>query len=145
DSAPVAELADSITTSPDGLNYTFRLRQGVAFHNGKKLSSADVVASYERYNKVGLQRNTFDNVASWEAPDAGTFIIHLKHAQPTFVEQMTSFAVPIVITPAENKDDAIQELKPVGTGPWQLVESVPGSAVTVKRFDGYTANTNYQD
>jgi peptide/nickel transport system substrate-binding protein len=145
DSAPVAELADSITPSSDGLNYTFKLRQGVTFHNGKKLSSADVVASYERYNKVGLQRNTFDNVASWEAPDAATFIIHLKHAQPTFVEQMSSFAVPIVIIPAENKDDAIQALKPVGTGPWELVESVPGSAVTLKRFDGYAANTNYQD
>jgi len=144
-SRPVPELADSIAALPDGLTYTFRLRQGVAFHNGKKLSSADVVASYERYNKVGLQRNTFDNVASWEAPDDATFVIHLKHAQPTFIEQMSSFAVPIVIIPAEDKDDPIQQLKTIGTGPWQLVESVPGSAVTLKRFDGYAPNTNYQD
>jgi peptide/nickel transport system substrate-binding protein len=143
-SAPIPELADSVNASPDGLSYTFKLRQGVIFHNGKKFSSADVVASYERYNKVGLQRNTFDNVLSWEAPDANTFVIHLKHAQPTFIEQMSSFSVPIVIAPAEDKDDPIQQLKTIGTGPWQLVESVPGGAVTLRRFDGYVPNTNFQ-
>ncbi len=144
-SKPVPELADSITASADGLSYTFKLRQAVTFHNGKKLSSADVMASYERYNKVGLQRNTFDNVASWETPDASTFVIHMKHAQPTFIEQMSSFAVPIVIIPAEDKNDPIQGLRPIGTGPWQLVQSVPGAAVTLKRFDAYTPNMNYQD
>ncbi len=144
-SSPIPELADSITEAPDGLSYTFKLRQGVKFHNGKTLSSADVLASYERYKKVSIQRNTLDNVDHWDVPDASTFIIHLKQAQPTFIVQLSSFAVPIVIIPAENRDDPVQQLKTVGTGPWQLVESVPGSQVTVKRFDDYSPNTHYED
>ena len=89
DSRPILELADSLTQSPDKLTYTFKLRQGVTFHNGKKLTSADVLASFERYKRIGLQRNTLDNVASWETPDAETFVIRLKQVQPTFVEQLS--------------------------------------------------------
>src|SRR5580692_11110801 len=70
DNRPILELADSLDESPDHLTYTFRLRQGIKFHNGKPLSSADVLASYQRYKRVGLQRSTFDNIANWEAPDA---------------------------------------------------------------------------
>ncbi len=143
-SRPIPELADSITQSPDGLTYIFKLRQGVVFQNGKPMSSADVLASFERYKQVGLQRSTFDNINYWAVPDASTFVIHLKHPQPTFILQLSSFAVPIVIIPAEDKDDPPQQLKPVGTGPWQLVQSVPGGEVTLKRFDGYRPNTNYQ-
>ncbi|HSU05492.1 MAG TPA: ABC transporter substrate-binding protein [Acetobacteraceae bacterium] len=145
DNRPILELAGSLTESPDKLAYTFGLRQGVTFHNGKKLTSADVVASFERYKKLGLQRNTFNNVESWEAPDANSFVIHLKQVQPTFIEQLSSFAVPIVIIPAEDKDDPPQQLKIIGTGPWQLVEYTPGNQVRLKRFDGYAPNTHFED
>ncbi len=101
DNRPIPELADSIGESPDKLTYTFQLRPGVTFQNGKKMTSADVLASFERYKRVGLQRNTLDNVAGWETPDTGTFVIHLRQVQPTFIEQLSSFAVPIVIIPAE--------------------------------------------
>ena len=46
----------------------------------------------------------------------------MKKVQPTFLEALSSFSVPIVIIPAEDKDDPPQQLKPIGTGPWQLVE-----------------------
>ena len=138
-------LATSWDVSHDGKEYTFHLRQGVKFHNSKTLSSADVLASYERYKAVGLQRNTFDNIANWEVPDASTFVIHLKQPQPTFLEQLSSFSVPIVIIPAEDKDDPPQQLKTIGTGPWELVQSVPGGFVKLKRFDGYQPNAHYDD
>src|ERR1700730_18192420 len=70
---PILELADAMTESPDHLSYTFTLRQGVKFHNGKVMTSADVVASFDRYAKVGLERNTLDDVEKWDAPDAATF------------------------------------------------------------------------
>ena len=143
--AAIPELAASVTESADHLSYTFKLRDNITFHNGKKMSAADVLASYERYKRIGLQRNTFDNVASWETPDAGTFVMRLKEVQPTFLEQLSSFAVPIVIVPAEMKDDPPQQLRTVGTGPWSLVDYVPGSAVRLKRFDGFVANTAYED
>jgi peptide/nickel transport system substrate-binding protein len=69
----------------------------------------------------------------------------VKQPQPTFLEQLSSFSVPIVIIPAEDKDDPPQQLKTIGTGPWELVQSVPGGFVKLKRFDGYQPNTHYDD
>ena len=140
---PILDLAASMTEAPDHLTYTFKLRQGVHFQNGKLMTSADVVASFDRYARVGLERGMLANVDRWDAPDAGTFVIHMKQVQPTFLINLSSFSVPIVIIPAEDKDDPPQQLKPIGTGPFQLVESVPGSYVKLKRYDGYTPNTAF--
>ena len=142
--SPMLDLADSMTESDDHLTYTFKLRQGVHFQNGKPMTSADVVASFDRYAKVGLERSMLANVDRWDAPDPATFVIHMKRPQPTFLINLSSFSVPIVIIPAENKDDPPQQLKPVGTGPYQLVESVPGSYVKLKRYDGYVPNTHFE-
>jgi peptide/nickel transport system substrate-binding protein len=142
---PILELADSMTESPDHLTFTFKLRQGVKFHNGKEMTSADVVASFDRYAKIALERSTFDDVAKWAAPDKDTFVITMKRAVPTFIEQLSSFSVPIVIIPAENKDDPPQRLKPVGTGPFEFVEYVPDSHVKLKRYEGYKPNEKFDD
>jgi peptide/nickel transport system substrate-binding protein len=141
---PIPDLARSVTESPDHLTYTFKLRQGVHFQNGKTMTSADVAASFERYNKVGLERSMLDNVDHWDAPDPDTFVIHMKKVQPTFLTLLSSFSVPIVIIPAEEKDVPAMQLKPIGTGPYELVQSIPGSYVKLKRFDGYTPNANYE-
>jgi peptide/nickel transport system substrate-binding protein len=141
---PIPELAESMQEAPDGMSYTFKLRQGITFHNGKALTSADVAASFDRYNRIGLQRSTLDNVAGWETPDAQTFIIRMKQVQPTFIEALSSFSVPIVIIPSEHKDDERQQLRPVGTGPFRLMEFVPGSHAKLGRFDGYKPNTAYE-
>jgi peptide/nickel transport system substrate-binding protein len=141
---PILELADSMAETPDHLTYTFKLRQGVRFHNGKEMTSADVAASFDRYAKVGLFRSTLGNVDRWDAPDKDTFVIHLKKVQPTFLEILSAFGAPIVIVPAEDKDDPPLQLKTVGTGPWQLVESVPGGYVKMKRYEGYRPNTNFE-
>ena len=141
---PILELADSMAETPDHLTYTFKLRQGVRFHNGKEMTSADVAASFDRYAKVGLFRSTLGNVDRWDAPDKDTFVIHLKKVQPTFLEILSAFGSPIVIVPAEDKDDPPLQLKTVGTGPWQLVELVPGGYVKMKRYEGYRPNTNFE-
>ena len=50
---PVPELAEGVNIAADGLTYTFPIRKGVKFHNGKELDAKDVAASIERYRKVG--------------------------------------------------------------------------------------------
>ena len=140
----IVDLADSYEESPDHLTYTFKLRQGVKFHNGKPMTSADVLASYNRYAKVGLERAMFNQVAGFAAPDPATFVVHMKQAQPTFLESISSFSVPIVIVPAEEENDPPQQLRTVGTGPFQLVESVPGSYVTIKRYPDYQPNPHFE-
>jgi len=141
---PILDLAESLVEASDHLTFTFKLRPNVKFHNGKPMTSADVVASWDRYSKVGLDRQIFDAVAGWEAPDPMTFVVRMKQAQPTFLEKLSSFSIPVVIVPAEARDDPPQQLRTIGTGPWQLVQSVPGAYVTLKRYDGYTPNTAFE-
>jgi peptide/nickel transport system substrate-binding protein len=142
---PILELAESVDESPDHLKYTFKLRPGIKFHNGKDMTSADVVASYVRYNEVGIEKVILANVASWEAPDPMTFVINMTKAQPTFLEDMSSFSVPIVIVPAENAKAEFLKLEPVGTGPFEFVEFIADSHVKLKRYEGYQPNTAYED
>ncbi len=141
---PILELAEKMVESDDHLTYTFTLRSGITFHNGKPMTSADVAASFDRYKRIGLQRSTLDNVDRWETPDAATFVIRMKVVQPTFIEALSSFSVPIVIIPAEHKDDAPQQLRPVGTGPFRLLEFTPGAQARLGRYDGYKPNTAYE-
>src|SRR3978361_281389 len=100
---PILELAEAMLEAPDHLTYTFKLRQGIHFHNGKPMTSADVVASFDRYAKVGNQRSTLDNVDHWDAPDASKFVMHMKKIQPTFIEALSSFSVPLVTIPARTR------------------------------------------
>ncbi len=144
DNETIGDLADSWTESPDKLTYSFKLRSGVHFHNGKEMNSADVAASFDRYNKMGMERSNLANVDHWDTPDPATFVIHMKQAQPTFIESMSSFSVPIVIFPAEFKDDPALRLHTIGTGPWMLDEFVPGGFVRLKRYDGYVPNTHFE-
>jgi peptide/nickel transport system substrate-binding protein len=142
---PIPELADTVTESPDKLTYTFKLRNGIKFHNGKEMSSADVIASFNRYAKLGLEKATLNNVEGWDAPDKSTFVIKMKSPQPTFIEELSSFSVPIVITPSENTTAEALRMTPIGTGPFQFVEFVPDSHVKLRRFDAYSPNINFKD
>src|SRR5580693_7642236 len=60
--SPILDLAASMTEAPDHLTYTFKLRQGVHFHNGREMTSADVAASFDRYARIGLERGMLANV-----------------------------------------------------------------------------------
>ena len=140
---PVLELAESMDQSADGLTYTFKLRQGITFHNGKAMTSADVAASFQRYSKIGVDRSILEPVEKWETPDANTFVLKLKEARPTFIEQLSAFTVPVVIIPAENVDAPAQQLPIVGTGPFQLEEFKPDSQVKLKKYAGYKPDTRH--
>ncbi len=101
---PILDLAASMDESPDHMTYTFKLRPGIKFHNGQPMTSADVAASFDRYSKVGLARSILTNVDHWDAPDPMTFVIHMKRVQPTFIDQLSSFSIPIVIFPARGQE-----------------------------------------
>ncbi|MFZ0021184.1 MAG: ABC transporter substrate-binding protein, partial [Acetobacteraceae bacterium] len=81
----------------------------------------------------------------YDTPDPSTFVIAMKDPRPSFIEAMSSITVPIIIIPEENKDAPPQQLPSMGTGPWQLDQFVADSYVKLKRFEGYTPDTRYDD
>ncbi len=143
----IPQLARSWETSEDGLTYTFYLRDGVKFQNGKTLTAADVVASIERYIAISPGRSQFKAVVSVEAIDDLTVVIHQE--QPTLLE--VSLALPnppVVIFPAEIIKDHEAELRGpdelVGTGPYALVKWTPDVSIQLERFENYSVDERFE-
>jgi len=141
---PLLDLAESVEATANNTVYTFKIRQGVTFHNGKPLTSADVLASFQRYQRIGYDRAILEPVERLEAPDPQTFVITLREPRPTYLEVVSSFGVPIVIIPAENANAPPQQLPPVGTGPFQFVDQVADQQIRIRRYDNYRPDTRYQ-
>jgi len=142
---PVPDLATGVTVSPDGLTYVFALRQGVKFHNGKDMTSADVVASLERYRKAGASASLIAAIDTVAATGPNQVTIKLKTVQSTFLGNLSSPRAPIAIMPAEEAAKEMGKAASIGTGPFSFVEYKPDSHIKLARFDGYKPNPAYKE
>jgi peptide/nickel transport system substrate-binding protein len=142
--AVVPGLAEAYRVSPDGLTYTFTLRRGITFHNGKPLTSADVRASFERYKRVSARRAILNPVTAIDTPDPHTIVLRLSAVQPLFPESLSQQIVPLSIYPAEDRDTEAHKNSRVGTGPYKLVEWIADRHIVLERFAGYATNTRAQ-
>ncbi len=138
----VGDLAESWTVSPDNLTYTFKLRDGVKFHDGSSLSSRDVKVSYERIVKppegvVSARKQSYGAIDAIETPDAQTVVFKLKYVSPAMLALFASPWNYIYSAAALDKDPRFPEKNVLGSGPFTFVEYVPGSHWVGKRFDDY--------
>jgi peptide/nickel transport system substrate-binding protein len=138
---PIPMLAEGVTISKDGLVYTFKLRQGVKFHNGKEMTSEDVVPSLARWGKQSpYGKALFAQVAEWKALDKYTVEMKLKEKSAIV---LISLAVPSnfgAIYPKEIAEKFPPEQKAteyIGTGPFKLAEWKPDQYIKMVRFDDY--------
>lgn len=141
---PVPDLAEGVSISPDGLTYVFTLRRGVKFHNGKEMGSADVVASLERYRKVGASASLLGAIDTITATGATEVTVKLKSVQSTFLGNLSSPRAPIAIMPLEEAAKESGKASPIGTGPFKFAEYKPDSHVKLARFDEYKPNPAYK-
>ncbi|MFJ7737720.1 ABC transporter substrate-binding protein [Lysinibacillus sp. NPDC097287] len=129
-------IAESYEVSEDGLTYTFKIRQGVKFHNGDDLTMEDIQYTFDRLmGKSGGEKmsNNFDNVASTAAPDASTFVITLKEPNSNFLYSLTALQSGIVPKSNEGKHNE----NPIGTGPFAYVKYSPGTNLELKKNENY--------
>ncbi|WP_112313321.1 ABC transporter substrate-binding protein [Pseudogemmobacter bohemicus] len=155
-------LAESYTISDDGLTYTFKLRPGVKFHNGREMVAEDVVYSINRVVNPATQspgQGFFGMIEGFDAsaadgsalsgvsaPDASTVVFKLSRPDATFLHVMAlnfSYVVPKEVVEAEGADFG---KKPVGTGAFSLTEWTLGQRlVFTKNPDYWIAGVPYLD
>ena len=141
DFKPVPVLATSWDVSPDGLRYTFRLREGVKWHDGRDFSAADVAYSLKLLRENHPRgRGTFANVTEIQTPDANTVVLLLGKPAPYLLAALDASESPIVPKHLYEGVDVLTNRNasaPIGTGPFRFKEWVKGSHVVVERNPDY--------
>jgi peptide/nickel transport system substrate-binding protein len=132
-------LAESWSTSDDGLIYEFVLRQGIKFHSGEAITSEDVKFSFERY-RGSSSKTLKDHVAVVETPDPKHIRFKLKqpwHDFLTFYASATGAGWVVPKKYVEQVGDDGFKKAPVGAGPYKFVAFTPGVELTLEAFDQY--------
>ncbi len=141
---PQRQMVEGEEVSADGKTWTFKLREGLRFHDGEPVRARDVVASINRWmprDPMGqLLRALNDELA---ATDDRTFVWRLKAPFPKMKMALGKNATPMCfIMPeriATRFDSFTQVNEYVGSGPMRFVrnEWVPGARAVFQRFEGY--------
>ncbi len=133
------DIAESWEISPDGLNYTFKIRKGMKFHNGRPLVANDIKYSYERVLDPATKSTSTANlavIASIAAPDDNTVRITLKKPTASFLVDLWSPNYAVVAKEDVDKNGNLTKTAN-GTGPFKFVEYIPNTRVILERFADY--------
>ena len=133
----VPELAESWDSTPDAKVWTFKIRQGVEFHNGKTLDSQDVVDSIRHHlteDSKSAAKAILAGIESVEADGEHGVTVTLKGGDADFPFLMSDYHV--LICPS-NGDGTIDWQSGIGTGGYALVEHDPGIRTFTKRNPNY--------
>ncbi len=137
----VPDLAKSWSWSADGKALTFKLQEGVKWHDGQPFTAKDVVCTFDLVTgkaEPGLRRNPrktwYDNVDRVSANGDLEVTIHLKRPQPSLPTLLAAGYSPVYpchVPPAQMRT------KPVGTGPFKFVEFKQNEIIKVAKNPDY--------
>ena len=125
-------LAATWEVSDDGLVYTFKLRTGVAFHDGAAFDASDVAFSFERAkaeDSVNQSTGIFAPIASVATPDAATVVITLDRPDAFLLFTLAQGDASIV----DPSDVETNATAPVGTGPYRFAAWTRGDRLTLEK------------
>jgi peptide/nickel transport system substrate-binding protein len=139
---PQPLLAESYDVSDDGTVHTITLRQGITFHNGEPMTSADVIASVERWGRLsGVGKNLMAATTSIEATDDHTVVWTTNKPYGTITIALANNSQGAIIMPKSvldaNSDEPLPSEAMIGTGPYRLVEHQPDVHALFERFEDY--------
>jgi peptide/nickel transport system substrate-binding protein len=138
----IGDLATEWKISPDGLTYTFKIRQGVRFHDGSPLTAADVKASYDKIifppqGVRSVRKNAYTAVKEVEAPDAATVVFKLKFPSASLLANLASPWNVIYPKKYLDKDPNYFKTNVVGSGPFKFKNYTRGSTFEGERNPDY--------
>ena len=137
------QMVSEWQVAPDGLSWTFHLRDGLAFHDGAPVTAADCIASIQRWAKRDAFGQTFAGFAAgYTAIDARSFRIDLKKPFPMLPAALGKLSsnVPFIMPERIARTDAARPIaEAIGSGPWRFESRqwVPGQNAIYTRFDRY--------
>lgn len=139
---PQPSLATSWTIAPDGKTYSFKLRPGVKWHDGRDFTSADVKFTYEEVltKHHPRTRGTLTRLAGIDTPDPLTVTVRLTEPYAPFLLQQSVFDSPILPKHLYEGTDIAgnpANQRPVGTGPFKFAEWSRGASVRLTRNETY--------
>jgi len=143
----VSDAAESWSSTPDGLLWTFKLRKNVLFHDGTPVDAAAVKFSIDRLmdpNTKSGMRAFYESVHSVEVLDPQSVQVRLKHPYAFFLHMLAAYRTGLVLySPTATQKFSLEDRKQgkpgsiVGCGPFKFVEWVKGSHLAMERFDKY--------
>lgn len=136
----VPELCESVETNADSSEFIFHLRKGVLFHDGSEMTSADVVASMNRWIEGFSTAKSLAGDARFEAVDDYTCKITLANPCVTFLSVIAGSAQPAAITTEEacaNEDENGFLKDYIGTGPYKFAEWQLNQYILLEKFADY--------
>ena len=131
-------LATSYTVSPDKKAYTFKLRHGVKFHNGKEMTSADVKFSLDQARDPKTGWGYIDGaIKNVVAKDKYTVVVNTKYPWAPLLADLALFSNAIVPDKYDGKTKKEFYNAPVGTGPFKWDHWTRGKDLKLVKFDDY--------
>jgi peptide/nickel transport system substrate-binding protein len=134
-------LATSWTTSTDGLTWTFKLRDGVTFHDGEKLTADAVKQSIDAAAKTGGASFIWAALDTVTAVDPLTVAMKLKYAAPMDLVASSLYGAWIVspkaLAAAAADSKYFEKGVDAGTGPYTIESYTPDKEVLLKKYDTY--------
>ena len=138
----VGDLAQSWTVSPDRQTYTFKLQPNVLFHDGSRLTSADVKASYQRIahppsGVTSSRQVDFGAISGIDTPDPLTVVFHLQWPEAAMLANFASPWNCIYSAAKLAEDPQFPKTHILGSGPFVFVEHTKGKTWQGRRWDKY--------
>ena len=132
----VGELATDWSASDDATQWTFDLRKGVEFHNGKTMDADDVIASYRHHmgeDSTSAMKGILEAITDMKADGPNTVVFTLREGNADFPYIASDYHIPIL----PSKDGVAMWEEGIGTGGYSVTGFEPGVRLDLKRYPNF--------
>ncbi|MBQ9030205.1 MAG: ABC transporter substrate-binding protein [Parasporobacterium sp.] len=123
-------VAESYEVAEDASSISFRIREGITFHDGTPVTAEDIKYSLERNAQIQGADSAFGDFSELEIVDEQTVRVILSEPNSEFIYELTC-----AILPQANEENVNSD--PIGTGPFKFASFKPGESLVIEKYDGY--------